>query len=78
NLDEILGSADVLVLDCLHDDPFDGTWTEFAKLLRNRASASLPVIDLSTFRPSTETESAASTPLTANAMSGMMWAQGHP
>lgn len=79
-----VGSVDVIVVDCLHDDDFDGVWTERARRLIPTLDAATPVVDLSTFRrevaaalPDPEEPRTPGTPLTVNAASAMAWSMGH-
>ncbi|GAA2901122.1 hypothetical protein GCM10010472_69210 [Pseudonocardia halophobica] len=80
-----LARADVVVVDSLHDDAYDGAWTAATRRALERVPAGCPVVDVSAhaeqLRERSGAPRAAPEPggsLTASAASAMSWSIGSP
>jgi len=75
---ELLRDADLLILDSLHDDAFDGEWTARSRALLDAAGEDVPVVDIAAYRATADPSSVApATAYTAAAAGGMSWSMGH-
>jgi len=80
-LSELLAGVDVIIVDSLHDDAFDGVWMSRSRELVAAAGAAIPVVDVSAYRSTSDptfAEHEPATPYTAAAAGGMSWSMGHP